>query len=88
VAGTGEGTTPDRLRAAAAEGVLGDSQAQTLAEAFDLALELRILHQLEQLEAGEEPDDLLDPADMSPLTRTHLRDVFRAVNAVAREIRP
>jgi CBS domain-containing protein len=88
VAGTGEGTTPDRLRAAAAEGVLGDSQAQTLAEAFDLALELRIVHQLEQLEAGEEPDDLLDPADMSPLTRTHLRDVFRAVNAVAREIRP
>jgi CBS domain-containing protein len=68
--------------------VLRETQAQTLAEAFELALELRIVHQLEQLAAGEVPDDLLDPARMSPLTRSHLRDVFRAVSAVTRELRP
>jgi len=87
-AGRGEGSTPERLRAAAAAGVLGDVQAQTLSEAFDLALELRIVHQLEQLAAGQPPDDLLDPALMSPLTRARLRDVFRAVSAVTRELRP
>ncbi len=87
VAGTGEGSTPERLRAAAAEGVLRGSQAQTLSEAFELALELRIVHQLEQLTAGQPPDDLLDPAAMSPLTRGHLRDVFRAVRTVTRELR-
>jgi CBS domain-containing protein len=88
VADSGEGSTPDRLRAAAEAGVLGGAQAQTLAEAFDFALELRIGHQLEQLAAGEAPDDMLDPSSMSPLTRSYLRDVFRAVSTVARELRP
>jgi len=88
VAGSEEVSTPERLQAAAADGVLRESQASTLAEAFKLALELRIVHQLEQLAAGEPPDDLLDPAAMSPLTRGHLRDVFRAVATVVRELRP
>jgi CBS domain-containing protein len=81
-----ETSTPERLRAAAAEGLLRESQAATLAEAFEYALQLRIVHQLEQLEASEPPDDLLDPAAMSPLTRSYLRDVFRAVGAVIREL--
>jgi CBS domain-containing protein len=88
VAGAGEGSTPERLRAAADAGVLGDDQAQTLSEAFEISLELRIVHQLDQLAAGQAPDDLLDPAAMSPLTRSHLRDVFRAVSTVAGELAP
>ena len=87
-ADAGEGSTPERLRAAADAGVLRTDQAQTLTEAFELALELRIVHQLEQIAAGGIPDDLLDAAAMSALTRGRLRDVFRAVNAVARELRP
>jgi CBS domain-containing protein len=83
-----EGSTPERLAAAAAEGVLGADQAATLSEAFELALELRIVHHLERLAAGEQVDDLLDPAAMTPLTRSYLRDVFRAVSAVAGELRP
>ncbi len=81
------GSTPERLAAAAAEGVLSADQAATLSEAFELALELRIVHHLELLAAGEPVDDLLDPAAMTPLTRGHLRDVFRAVSAVAGELR-
>ena len=85
-AGADEGSTPERLRAAADDGVLTVEQAATLTEAFELALELRIGHQLEQVEAGQAPDDLLDAAAMSPLTRGRLRDVFRAVSAVQREL--
>jgi CBS domain-containing protein len=88
VADTPGGSTPERLKDSAHEGVLAESQALTLAEAFELALELRIVHQLEQLEAGEEPNDLLDPAAMSPLTRGRLRDAFRAVSTVTRDLRP
>ena len=84
----GEGSTPGRLRAAAAAGVLREGHAQTLSEAFQLALELRIVHQMEQLAAGEPPDDMLDPAALSPLTRDLLREVFRAVSAVVRELHP
>lgn len=88
VAGSEEVSTPDRLREAAAAGVLRESQAETLAQAFEVALELRIIHQLEQLAAAAPIDDLLDPAAMSPLTRSYLRDVFRAVGAVTRELQP
>ena len=87
-ADAGEGSTPERLRAAADAGVLQADQAETLAEAFELALELRIVHQLDQIAAGEVPDDLLDAAAMSALTRARLRDVFHAVSTVSRELRP
>ncbi|MGZ4169293.1 MAG: putative nucleotidyltransferase substrate binding domain-containing protein [Solirubrobacteraceae bacterium] len=87
-ADAGEGSTPERLRAAADAGILSGDQAVTLTEAFELALELRIIHQLDQIAAGEAPDDLLDAAAMSPLTRGRLRDVFRAVSTVARELHP
>jgi CBS domain-containing protein len=83
-----EGSTPERLRAAAEAGVLQAAQAQTLAEAFELSLELRIVHQMEQIAAGLAPDDLLDPGAMTPLSRGHLREVFRAVSAVVRQLRP
>ena len=86
-AGLAEGSTPERLTAAAADGVLSDADARTLTDAFELALELRIGHHMEQLSAGQRPDDQLAPAAISPLMRDHLRDVFRAVAAVQRGLR-
>jgi CBS domain-containing protein len=81
-AGLVEGSTPERLRAAADCGALRDEDARTLAEAFELGLELRIAHHMERLAEGGTPDDELDCAQISPLLRDHLRDVFRAVSAV------
>jgi CBS domain-containing protein len=86
-AGVIGGSTPERLRAAVPAGVLEREEAETLADAFDLALELRIAHHLEQLAAGCDPDDSIDPEAISPLTRDYLRDVFRAVSAVQRRLR-
>jgi CBS domain-containing protein len=86
-AGVIGGSTPERLSAAADAGVLPRGDAETLADAFDLALELRIAHHLEQLAAGNPPDDSIDPEAISPLTRDYLRDVFRAVAGVQRKLR-
>jgi len=85
--GATEGSTPERLAAAEQGGVLSAADARTLTDAFGLALELRIEHQTEQLAAGAAPDDWLDPRALSPLTRDHLRDVFRAVAGVQRTLR-
>jgi CBS domain-containing protein len=82
-----EGSTEDRLNAAAQDGVLGQSDARNLVDCFETALELRLAHHREKLAAGSEPDDLLDPAEMSSLARDHLRDVFRAVTAAQKELR-
>jgi CBS domain-containing protein len=80
------GSTPERLSAAAEVGVLSEADARTLGDAFELAQELRIGHHLQQLAAGSPPDDQLEPAALSPLTRDHLRDVFRAITSVQRTL--
>jgi CBS domain-containing protein len=86
-AGAEEGSTLDRLRAAGHAGVLREADALTLSDAFELALGLRIDHQMQQLVAGGPADDLLLTSAMSPLTRGHLRDVFRAITGVQQELR-
>jgi CBS domain-containing protein len=81
-----EGSTVERLLAAGDGGVLDAGDARTLADAFELGLELRIAHHMEQLGEGLTPDDGIDCARISPLMRDHLRDVFRAVTSVQRRL--
>jgi CBS domain-containing protein len=85
-AGAPESATPARLRAARAAGVLTDDDGRMLEEAFTLVSALRLEHQVQQIRAGERPDDHLRPDDLSPLTRSYLKDAFRAVAAVQRRV--
>jgi CBS domain-containing protein len=85
-AGVTSASTPERLRAAAAAGTLSAADAATLADAFQLVMALRLEHQVAQLQAGGEPDDHLDPAALSPLTRTYLKEAFRAVASVQKRV--
>jgi CBS domain-containing protein len=85
-AGVTSASTKERLRAGAAEGALTDNDARTLQDAFALIIELRLAHQLAQLRQGEEPDDHVDPATLSPLMRTQLKDAFRAIASIQRRL--
>ena len=85
-AGVTSASTPERLRAAAAAGTLSAADAATLADAFELVMGLRVQHHVEQIEAGAEPDDHIDPATLSPLTRRYLKEAFRAVASVQKGI--
>ena len=51
----------ERLRAAEAAGTLDGQDARTLTEAFGFVFSLRLDHQVEQLRAGEAPDDSSTP---------------------------
>jgi CBS domain-containing protein len=51
-----------------------------------LIVELRVEHQIGQLREGHAPDDFIDPGRLSPLTRSHLREAFRAVAAVQKRV--
>ncbi len=86
VAGVASASTTERLRAAADEGSLPAADARTLEDAHDLFTELRLEHQVEQLRAGIELDDRLDTQALSALTRSHLKEAFRAVASVQRHI--
>ncbi len=85
-AGVTGATTASRLEAAAAAGTLSESNSRTLADAFELCTELRMAHQLDQIRRGVPPDDYLAPASLSRIARSSLKDAFRAVAAVQREI--
>ena len=79
-------STIERLRAAGSAGAIEPTQAQTLEEAHELFAALRLEHQVQQLEAGEEPDDHLNPKELNPLARRYLRDAFREVAAVQKTL--
>ncbi len=85
-AGVTSASTLERLRAAGDAGTLPPAEVQTLEDAFELFTELRMEHQVEQLRAGLEPDDHLNPDDLSALTRSYLKEAFRAVASVQRHI--
>ena len=85
-AGVTSASTSERLRAAAAAGTLPEAQARTLEDALALITALRLQHQVDQLRAGEEPDDHVNPAELSELTRSYLREAFRAVASVQKHV--
>ena len=85
-AGVTSASTSERLRAAAAAGTLSEAHARTLEDALTLITDLRVEHQVDQLRAGEEPDDFVNPAALTGLTRSYLREAFRAVAAVQKRV--
>jgi CBS domain-containing protein len=85
-AGVTSASTTARLRAAAEAGTLPAEFAHTLEDAFELISGLRLGHQVEQLRRGERPDDYVDPARLSPLTRSHLREAFRAIASIQKRV--
>jgi CBS domain-containing protein len=85
-AGVTSASTNERLQAGAAAGSLSQAQARTLEDAFTLITDLRVEHQVEQLRAGEEPDDYVSPGTLSGLTRSYLREAFRAVASVQKHV--
>jgi CBS domain-containing protein len=85
-AGVTSGSTTERLRAAGSAGTLSPAAAHSLEDAFTLITSLRLTHQVEQLRAGAEPDDFVNPAALSGLTRTYLKDAFRAVASIQKGV--
>jgi CBS domain-containing protein len=85
-AGVTSASTPERLRAAASAGTMSESDANTLQDAFELITELRLVHQVHQIEGAQEPDNYVDPAMLSRLTRNHLKEAFRAIASIQKQL--
>ena len=85
-AGVTSASTVERLRAAVAGGTLSETHARTLEDALTLITDLRVDHQVDQLRAGETPDDFVNPATLTGLTRSYLREAFRAVASVQKHV--
>lgn len=85
-AGVTSASTRERLDAAAEGGTLSRSDAGTLKDAFELIVGLRLEHHVAQLRSGVAPDDHLDPRSLSALTRSYLKEAFRAIASVQKRV--
>jgi CBS domain-containing protein len=72
-------STIDRLTAVEEAGALDAETASALREAFQLVMRIRLDHHAANLAKGLEPNNVVEPAALPPLTRAHLREAFRAV---------
>ncbi len=85
-AGANGGSTVERLLLAASAGVLDAGDAGALCDAFTAAFELHVVTRLDRIAAGGDPDAPLPPSELSAFTRDQLRDVFRTITAVQRQL--
>ena len=74
--------TRDRLDAARDAGVLSQSGAHDLIDAYELIAEIRLRHQAEQIREGKKPDNFMAPGKLSDLERSHLRDAFMVIKTM------
>ena len=71
--------TLDRLVAARDAGGLEEEVAAALIEALGIVSRIRLEHHAAKIEAGEPPDNLIDPDQLPPVTRLELREAFRSI---------
>jgi putative nucleotidyltransferase-like protein len=60
--------------------------ADTLGDVFEIVQRMRLRHQLEQLEAGGTPSDMIGQRDMSTIDASVLDDAIREILAVQRRM--
>jgi PAS domain S-box-containing protein len=79
--------TYDRLRRLLERGVLLQSSHDELAQAFTLLMQLRLAHQAARACAGLEPDNYIDPGELTQLQRSLLKKVFSDIGVFQSRLR-
>jgi CBS domain-containing protein len=74
--------TRARLLEARAKGVLSETGAKDLIDAYDLIAESRLEHQAFQIKHGTAPNNFMAPTALSDFERGHLRDAFVVVRTM------
>jgi CBS domain-containing protein len=78
--------TRDRLVAVKETGALDPETAVGLAEAFEIAMEIRLQHHAAQIQAGKPPDNMVSPDELPPLARLDLREALKQVAAAQKQL--
>ncbi|BDV01917.1 nucleotidyltransferase family protein [Thermodesulfomicrobium sp. WS] len=85
--GIPETGTLGRLDALHAGGHISRDLHSEAREAFEFLLHLRLARQLEQVEAGQQPHNYIDPSTLTALEKRTLREAFGLVSALHEVLR-
>jgi CBS domain-containing protein len=77
--GDTHGTTPQRLRRGAAEGLLTEDEAESLIGAYEHLYGLLLEQEVAAIRVGEKASTYVSPGELDSLTRRHLKESFRAI---------
>ncbi len=77
--GIKETNTLARLKVLVDGGQITDEIWTLAHEAYELQMQQRLIHQLQQIEEGTHPDNYIDPAHLSELERRMLKDAFAVI---------
>lgn len=77
--GLNETNTLARLDALMKEGHIREDLHAAIVEAYEILMQLRLVHQLQQIEKGELPDNYIAPVHLSELEQRMLKDAFGVI---------
>jgi CBS domain-containing protein len=78
-AGVKETNTLDRLDLLDKEEHIPHGLFNNMRDAFEFLLQLRLVHQLELVEQGAQPDNFIDPAGLSEVEKRTLKEAFAVI---------
>ena len=73
-----------RIASVTAAGLLPDGRASELRYAMEYLMMVRIRHQVEDIEAGEEPANTIEPDKLSSFERRNLKEAFNVISNAQR----
>jgi CBS domain-containing protein len=76
--------TLERLRVASAAGAIDDDLSDGLEEAFRFLWDVRLAHQVRQLDRAGAPDDFVDPREIGSVARHGLKEAFKVIERAQR----
>lgn len=79
-------STRERLAAGAGAGTVSRQGAADLADAFEFLAMVQFQHQMRQVNAGQQPDNHVNPKNLSRLEREHLRDAFNVIRKMQQSL--
>jgi CBS domain-containing protein len=74
--------TLERIQALSEHKALSDEFANRIVESYEFQMQLRIVHQLQNMAAGKEPDNCIDPSELSDIERLTLKKAFQVIDDV------
>ncbi|MCI5116795.1 MAG: CBS domain-containing protein [Candidatus Electrothrix sp. LOE1_4_5] len=75
-----ETNTLARLHVLSRENILDETLWAKAVNAYEMQMQLRIIHQLHQIEAGQQPDNHITPDELSELDKRMLRNAFEVID--------
>jgi CBS domain-containing protein len=82
-----ETSTVKRFTVAKEHGLLRDMLIENAIEAFDYLMTLRLAHHSRQRKMNQEPDNFIDPDDLSAIERNAVKEAFRVIEELQAEMR-